>query len=378
LSPIEHLVVHQFDPTVQVAGGTHGVITDLMRFAPPGHEFSVVGVDAAGRRVLGCWEEVLVGRRTIRFLPLTRATATSRRRRTPDTARLVGALLRRRPRAQFALIHSHRVETGAVLSALYPRRPLVQFVHNDYAEVLRHRVETFWRFLPGTYLRLERMVARRADHTIVFNRRAAERLRAVSSRVEAGRNWFDPSVFSPGDDGGRRRFTIGWVGRMEPQKNPLKAAEVLARLADRSVDFVSWFAGAGTLEDPLREALSAAGLHGRVEHMGVVSPPALAARLRETDVLLMTSRFEGFPRAMVEALACGVPVVSTAVGDARAVVREGENGFLADEGSAAELAEGVLRARALPRGAAVARTVEDLRADMVVPELFARLAPAHG
>ena len=78
------------------------------------------------------------------------------------TLRLAGGLLARRPAAHGALVHAHRAETGALLALIYPRSPLIQFVHTDSEEGLRHRTETFWRFLPGTHLEIERFAARRA------------------------------------------------------------------------------------------------------------------------------------------------------------------------------------------------------------------------
>lgn len=375
MTPSHHLIVHQFDPTVQVAGGIHGMIVDLIRFAPAHHEFSVVGVDAAGRSSLGRWEEIGVGDRSIRFLPVARLNPGDQRRRVPHTARLLGGLLRRHPRVDGAVLHAHRAEVGVALEALYPRRPLVQFLHTDSAEALRFQLETFWRFVPRTHLFLERLVARRATQTIVFSRVAAKRLREVSERVEPGQNWFDPGLFRARPEAERDGLRIGWVGRIEAPKDPLKAVDVLERLARESIEFTAWFAGAGTLEPELRRAISRSGLEDRVELVGILEPTALAESLRASNVLLMTSLLEGFPRAMVEALASGVPVVSTRVGDVPTVVQQGKNGFVAEGGSADELAELVLRARALG-GPEVARTVDALRADAVVPEVFADIEAA--
>jgi glycosyltransferase involved in cell wall biosynthesis len=372
-----HLIVHQIDPAASVAGGIEGVIKDVVRYAPPDEDVAIAGVDLLGRPTIGRWEEVAVGGRHVRFLPLARVDPDSRRR-IPHTARLVAGLLRRGPKAGDVIFHAHRIEVGAVLGLRYPRTPLVQFIHLDAADALEHRTETFWRFLPRTHLRLERAVAARAATTIVFNRAAADRLASGTGRVGAGRNWFDPQTFAVGADrdGSSSSLRVAWVGRFEPQKDPLKAVQVLARLVEAGRPVTAWFAGAGTLEPELRAAVAAAGLGDRVEFTGVLEPPALAERFHASDVLVMTSLWEGFPRTMVEALACGVPVVSTAVGDTPAVVRDGENGFIAHTGSAAELADLVAQAGLLTERAGVAASVADLRGDLVVGEIFARIAEA--
>jgi len=79
-------------------------------------------------------------------------------------------------------------------------------------------------------------------------------------------------------------------------------------------------------------------------------------------VVTLTSRFEGLPRALVEALAAGVPVAAMAVDGVAEVVREGVDGFLVREGDVAALAERVAALLADPalRAVMAARAGENL------------------
>jgi glycosyltransferase involved in cell wall biosynthesis len=88
----------------------------------------------------------------------------------------------------------------------------------------------------------------------------------------------------------------------------------------------------------------------------------------------MTSLWEAIPRAAIEALACGVPVVATDVGEMRALVSPGVNGFLSSSGDVQELADLVVDALAIRTGTRVADTVVDLEVVKVVSELFAAMA----
>jgi glycosyltransferase involved in cell wall biosynthesis len=369
----EHLVVHQFDPAEQIAGGVHGFIVELVRYAPPEHSFRLVGVDSTGARKLGAWYDVVIGDRAARFLPVARLSAGRPQRRVPHTLRLVAGMLARRPSVGDAIVHAHRVEVAAALDLAYPRAPLAQFVHTDSSELLRHRVESFWKVLPRTQLALERRAVRRADRTIVFSGAAARRLAAESSRVSAGTNWFDESVFFPGEAREDAPVAIGWIGRFEASKNPLDAVDVFARLAARNGTFRGWFAGSGTLEDELQKRVVQRGLGDRVKLLGTLPPGALAEQLRATHVLLVTSLWEGQPRAVLEALACGTSVVSTDVGDVRALVVDGANGYVAGGRSADELASLVEAAAPLAGDEAVAASVSHLRAGLVVPKLLEEL-----
>jgi glycosyltransferase involved in cell wall biosynthesis len=103
----------------------------------------------------------------------------------------------------------------------------------------------------------------------------------------------------------------------------------------------------------------------------------LARAYREVDVCLVTSRQEGGPKAVLEAMASGVPIVSTRVGQASELIRDGENGLLADVEDVDALADAVkrvhgdadLRARLRAAGRATAEAHAEERLD----PLWARL-----
>jgi glycosyltransferase involved in cell wall biosynthesis len=118
-----------------------------------------------------------------------------------------------------------------------------------------------------------------------------------------------------------QEFHIGWIGRISPEKGPDVMVEALARLGERDGLRVS-FLGAGPLEEPLRRRIAVAGLEGTVRFSGVV---ANASRLfRGLDLVVLSSRTEGTPMVLLEAMAAGIPVLATAVGGVPDVVTDRE------------------------------------------------------
>jgi glycosyltransferase involved in cell wall biosynthesis len=238
---------------------------------------------------------------------------------------------------------------------------------------MRHRTESFWRYLPRTHLFAESLAVRRAAAAWVYNAEAARRLVASAPGVRAGQNWYDDAVFRPRGGVRRDELTVGWIGRFEPSKDPLRAVSVLAELARRGVRFRGWLAGSGTLGDAVRRDVDAHGLVQQVSLHGTLAPSGVAQLLDETDVLLVTSLWEGQPRAVLEALGAGVPVVSTAVGDVPELVQEGVSGFIGRSGTAGELAELVVEAAELSDRDGIAASVASHRASQVIGGLFAEL-----
>jgi glycosyltransferase involved in cell wall biosynthesis len=106
---------------------------------------------------------------------------------------------------------------------------------------------------------------------------------------------------------------VGLIGRLVPIKQPALAVEAIARAASaggRAAHLV--VVGDGPERQAVQAAARARGMEGRVHLAGVRRP--VAPVYAELDGLLLTSRNEGTPVVILEALAAGVPVVATAVG----------------------------------------------------------------
>ena len=92
--------------------------------------------------------------------------------------------------------------------------------------------------------------------------------------------------------------------------------------------------------------------------------------MRAHDVVLMTSHYEGFPRAVVESLACGVPIVTTPEGEPNGLVVDGNTGYHSSAGrSPSELAARVVQSLRLD-AADCAASVQHLSAATVVPAVL--------
>lgn len=133
-------------------------------------------------------------------------------------------------------------------------------------------------------------------------------------------NGVDRSRFFPGDRAqARQRLGLDpraplvlVVGHLIPRKDPLRALAAFARGAPQGSRLA--FLGRGELETELRRAIAAAGLEQRVQLLVEMPPDQLGDWYRAADLLLLTSRREGRPNVVIEALACSTAVLATAVG----------------------------------------------------------------
>lgn len=131
------------------------------------------------------------------------------------------------------------------------------------------------------------------------------------------------------------RRWIGYVGALSPEKDPALAVEVLRLLPD---DVGLVMAGGGALESQVRAA--GADLGERFVMLGAV--PDVRVVLAAIDALVLTSRTEGIPGAVIEAGLSGIPTVATAVGGVPHTIDDGHTGRLVDLDAPREFAEAVL------------------------------------
>ena len=126
------------------------------------------------------------------------------------------------------------------------------------------------------------------------------------------------------------------VGRFAPPKNHALLIEAFAQVRSDAPLYLL-LVGGGELENAVREQVAALGLQGRVRFLGIRAD--VADILRASDVFVLSSRWEGNPLSVMEAMAAGLPVVSTGVGGVPELVREGETGLLVPSEDAGALAQ---------------------------------------
>lgn len=130
---------------------------------------------------------------------------------------------------------------------------------------------------------------------------------------------------------------VGFVGRLSPEKGPEVFVRAVAALQRRCPGAQAVLVGEGPMAAELQAAATAPGLAGRLHFAGACTDmPAVYAEL---DLLLLTSHTEAMPLALMEAMACGLPVVATAVGGVVDMVAHGESGLLVDPDDAEAAAQ---------------------------------------
>lgn len=148
-------------------------------------------------------------------------------------------------------------------------------------------------------------------------------------------NYIDTDKFRPLDDIDKIPNKIVYVGRLEKQKN----LESLIRALDNSPYGIDIY-GNGTLRNRLGHLVKM--LNVSVNFMGSVPNNELPRILNKYSLFALVSLYEGMPKALLEAMACGLAVLGANVKGINEVIKHGENGWLVEKADGANIRSSII------------------------------------
>jgi glycosyltransferase involved in cell wall biosynthesis len=253
-------------------------------------------------------------------------------------------------RAEVAHTHGHRPDIVDGPAAQRRGVPTVSTIHGF--------THAGWRKPVYRFLQLRAL--RRADAVVAVSRPIVDILRrggVAPERTHFIRNAYLPPAGPPplAREAARAAlgldpaaFVVGWVGRLSHEKGADVLVDALVALADPTI--LAAIVGTGREHDALVARAGAHGLDGRLWWAGHV--PAAHRVITAFDALVLSSRSEGTPIVLFEAMAAGVPIIAAAVGGVPDVVSPAEALLVAPENPGA-LAEAIASVRRDPASAAV-------------------------
>lgn len=268
---------------------------------------------------------------------------------TRDLAALV-TLIRLFRRLRPDIVHTHTAKAGTLgrLAARIAGVPVT--VHTFHGHVLDGY---FSPTVTRVFLGVERTLARLTDRLVTVSPRLRTELLAMGigrpEQVEVIPLGLDLERFRrPGPAAPALRASLGLgsdtpllgiVGRLVPIKDHAALFEAVALLSAQDVSAHLVVIGDGEERRRLEALAGRLGLGARIHFLGWRND--LETILKELDVVICASKNEGTPVALIEAMAAGVPVLSTDVGGVADLIVHGETGWLVRPGDPSGLAQGV-------------------------------------
>lgn len=260
-------------------------------------------------------------------------------------------LIRYLKRERFKLLHTNLIRADIIgrMAARLAGIPIIVTTEHGI-----HTWDVRGRTVKRLVRLLYRLTARFTDRIIAVSDFVDQDLRRngiAGAKIKRIYNGIDADRYHPLPQEQRRELhpyladwqvqsLVGIVGNMVALKGHAWCVQAIPAIIAQHPDTLFVFAGAGPLRQEIEQMVRSLGVEKHVRFTGHLS--ALLPRLiRSLDVLIQPSLVESFGLTVVEAQACGVPVVATRVGGLPEIVTDGETGFLVPPEDPAALAEKV-------------------------------------
>ena len=211
--------------------------------------------------------------------------------------------------------------------------PLIYSERNDPNKTNQRKSDQLYR----------KIVEHRADK-IVFQTKGAQKCysKSVQNKSVVILNPVDTAGY-PIHDFTHEKKEIVTVGRLEPQKNQKLLIDAFSLIADELADYSLVVYGEGSLREELEAYIKEKRLQDRVFLPGAKSN--IQDYIKDAALFVLSSDYEGIPNALIEAMAIGLPCVSTdcSPGGARELIESDENGLIVECGNPKMLADAVKR-----------------------------------
>jgi len=141
-----------------------------------------------------------------------------------------------------------------------------------------------------------------------------------------------------------RNNLVGYIGRLSEEKGVLNFVKAIPEILKERDDLEFLIGGDGQLRDEIEKYIGEKNLNDKVKLVGWIPHENLPDYLNELKQVVLPSYTEGLPNIMLEAMACGTPVLATPVGAIPDLIKDGKTGFIMENNSPECIARNVIRA----------------------------------
>ncbi len=186
-----------------------------------------------------------------------------------------------------------------------------------------------------------------ADKIVVYSPRLISEWQLEKYRhkiLVAHRHFLDFEKFRVITPLPERPFLVGYIGRLSEEKGIQNFIRAFPEILNNQQNLHFIIVGDGPLMDNVEDYLEEENLKENVEILGWISHDDLSQYLNQLQLLVLPSYTEGLPNIMLEAMACGTPVLVTPVGAIPDIITDRETGYIMKDNLSENIAKSVIEA----------------------------------
>ena len=192
-----------------------------------------------------------------------------------------------------------------------------------------------------------------SNHIIVYSKNLINQwnLRKFKNKISiSSRHFINFDIFNIKKSIQDRKELVGYIGRLSEEKgiSVLIKALPIAIKNTKNIEFI--IVGDGKLKDEIQDIIRKNNLENRVKIIGWIPHENIPDLLNELKLLVLPSYTEGLPNIILEAMACGTPVLATSVGAVPDIINDKETGFIISENNPNSIVEDIINILSDPSG----------------------------
>lgn len=175
-----------------------------------------------------------------------------------------------------------------------------------------------------------------------------------------GARYIDTHTFMERRNLKDRRNLVGYIGNLKPEKGISEFAKAIPIILKNCKDIEFLIGGNGPLFGRIDKEIRSSNSRDRVNLTGFIPHQKVQDYLNKLKLLVLPSYTEGIPTIVLEAMACGTPVLANSVGGIPDIIKDGETGFIMENNSPECIAENVIRALEHPNLDEIVKNAKEL------------------
>ena len=231
------------------------------------------------------------------------------------------------------IIHAHDVKASVIASFFSQNAQIVSHIHCNYEDMRIVNLKTLLFLLRAKKFEHIFWVSNSAFEKYRFNNKLKKKSSILYNVIDS-----EKIIAKSQDDLNHYNYDVVYLGRLSYPKNPERLIDVLIKAIQIKKNLKMAIIGTGDLEENVKNRAEKLGIQDNISFLGFQSNPMKI--LKDAKVMLMTSRFEGTPMCALEAMALGVPIVSTPIDGLVDIITDGVEGYLSEDNT--KLAEKIV------------------------------------
>lgn len=222
------------------------------------------------------------------------------------------------------IIHAHDIKASIMASCFYKKAKIISHIHANHENMRKLNLKTLiFKITSKKYNKII-WVSQTAFNNYRFAKRVKEKscvlYNVINSLEIQNKIKLDSNIYD---------YDIIYLGRLTYQKDPIRLIDIIKKLIVKNPNVKVAIVGDGELYDTVKSKIKSLNLEKNIKLYGFIINPYKI--LNSSKIMLMTSIYEGTPMCALEAIACGIPIVSTPTDGLKEIVIDGKTGYLSDD-----------------------------------------------